>query len=104
MIHRELTLQRDDFTQRSVSKERTLSPDGSIIGEYNGNPILNALAGDVEFEDGNAREHMEKIKAENILTGTNTDRHVTIALEIVLSHRTDEIVYGLQDKCVYLNG
>ena len=79
----------------------TISPDGNIISKCNGNPILKTMTWNVEFEDGYVKEHMANIIAENILTRTDADGHVTTALETVLNRRKDDTAYDLQDMCVY---
>ena len=65
---------------RGKVKERTLSPDGSVIGTCNENPILNALTHTVEFEDGDVREHMANVIGENMLARDDADCHVTMSL------------------------
>ena len=67
LMHSEVTLQRDNLTQRGKVKERNLSPDGSAIGTHNDNHVLNSLMYDVEFEDGDVIEHMANIIGENML-------------------------------------
>ena len=49
LTHSEVTLQRDTLKQRGKVKGTTVSPDGSIIGTRDDNPILNTLTHDIEF-------------------------------------------------------
>ena len=51
LINIEVTLQRRDILECGKIKGRSLVPDGSIIGTYNDNLILNTLYYDVEFPD-----------------------------------------------------
>ena len=103
LIHGKVTLQLDHMIQCGKVKGRTLSPDGSIIGIYNDNPLLNTLTYDVEFEDGDVREYMANVIGENMLARTDADGHVTMALQAILNHRKDETAYELKDKYVYVN-
>ena len=84
---------------QSVKVEgETLSPDSSIIGTCNENPTLNTMTYDVEFQDINVREHMANMIAEIVLTRTDDDAHVTMALQTVLDHRKDDTACDLQDE------
>ena len=52
LINIEITLQHGDILEYGKVKGKGLAPDGSIIGTYNDNPILNTLYYDVKFPDG----------------------------------------------------
>ena len=52
--------------QRGKVKGRTLSADGSSIGTCDGNPILNTLTYDVDFEDVDVRECMSNVIGKKI--------------------------------------
>ena len=79
----------------------TISPDNNVISKCNGNTILKTMTYNVELEDFYVKDYMAKIIAENILSRTDSDRHVTTALETILNHRKDDTSYDLQDRCVY---
>ena len=51
---------------RGKVKGIALSSDGSVIGTHNGNPILNALTYDVEFEDRDVRENIDNVIGKNM--------------------------------------
>ena len=103
MIHGKVTLQLYTVTQHDKVKGRTLSPDGIIVGTFNDNNILNDLTRDVEFEDGDVREHMAKATCENMLTRTDVAGHSTMVLKAMLNHRTNETEYELKDKYFRVN-
>ena len=90
MMHGEVTLKHDNLIQRAKVKGRTLSPDGRIIGTFDENPLLNALACDFEFEDRDVREFMANAISENMLSITDADGHVTMELQVIINHRKDE--------------
>jgi hypothetical protein len=101
LIHADVTLQRNNQLIRGKVKGRSLAPDGSIIGYYNDNPVLNTLTYDVEFPDGEVREYTANIIAENMLTRVDSDGHVTMALDCILDFEKDDTAYGTKDKYVY---
>ena len=45
-------------------KKRSLASDGSIIGYYNNNLVLNTLTYDIKFPDREVREYTANIIAE----------------------------------------
>ena len=47
---------------------RSVEPDGTIIGSYDDNPMLNSFLYDVEFPDGQVKEYSANMLAENMLT------------------------------------
>ena len=82
----EVALHYYDLMQRGKAEERTISPDGSVIGACNDNPILNSMPHDVEFEDGDIKELMANTIAENMLTRTDADGNVAMELETMLNY------------------
>ena len=89
--------------QRGKVKKRTLSSDGSDICIHNDNPLINAFACDVEFEDGDVREHMANIIGEHILARADTDCHITMSLQAILNHRKNDTAHELKAKNFYVN-
>ena len=56
-INAEVQLQLgDDMTNAKVRK-RASGPDGTVIGTYDDNPILNSMVHKVEFPDGQIKEY-----------------------------------------------
>ena len=47
---------------------RSVEPDGTIIGSYDNNPMLNLFSYDVEFPFGQVKEYLANVLAENMLT------------------------------------
>ena len=89
--------------QREKVQGRTILPDNSVIITHNENPILNIMKHNVEFEDGNVREFVVNIIVQNILTKTNDDTHVSMALETMLNHGKEDAAYDLEDRHFCLN-
>ena len=101
-MHRKVTLQHYNLTHHGKDKGRTILPDGSVIGAYDDNPIINALAYDVEFENRDVREHMTNAIGENMLARAYADGHITMESHAILNHRKDYVAYELKDKHVSL--
>ena len=96
------TLQRDNQIIRGKVKGRRLAPDGSIIGYYNDNLVLNILAHNVEFPDGEFRECAANEIAENMLTIVDFDGHITLALCSKLDFKKYDTLHGEKDKHYYV--
>ena len=45
--------------QIEKAKQRSLRPNGVVLGTYDDNTALNSIAYDIEFLDGTIREHAE---------------------------------------------
>ena len=103
LTHNEVTLQRDDLIQRGKVKGRTLSADSSDICTHDDNPILNTLEHDVEFEDGDVREHMDNAIYENMLARANFYGHIVMALQEMLNHGNNDTARELKNKHFYAN-
>ena len=88
--HSESTSKYDNWIQCGKFKGTILSHDGSVTGTQNTNPILNDLEHDAEFEDGGVREKKSNTIGEKMLTMTDADGNITMALQIMLNHRKDE--------------
>ena len=78
-------------------------PNVSVNGTCNENPVLNTLTHDVEFEDGDVREHVANSMCESVLTRTDDDGNVNMEFQSILNHRTDETVHKLKDKYYHVN-
>ena len=68
LINAEVQLQTgDDMTSAKVRKRAT-GPDGTVIGTYDDNSILNSMVYEVEFPDGQVKEYSANVIAVNMLT------------------------------------
>ena len=79
-------------------KGRSLVPDGSIIGIYNDNPILNTPCYDVKFSDGQVREHTANIIAENMLTRVNDNGFKSSYLDAIIDCAKNSNATDIKDK------
>jgi len=61
--------------------------NGNIVGEYDENPLLNTLSYNVEFSDGEVREHEANVIAENIYAQVDPDGCRQQLLDSILDHR-----------------
>jgi hypothetical protein len=56
IISAEVQLQLGDEVSAGQVKRRALSPDGTVVGNYHNNPIMNSIKYEVEFPDGQVKE------------------------------------------------
>ena len=52
---------------------RSVKHQGAIDGSYDVNPMLNLLFYNIEFTDGQVKEHSTNLIAENVLTRVDSD-------------------------------
>ena len=67
LINAEVLLQQADSRVSGKVKRRALGPDGTTTGTYDDNPQCNTVIYEVEFPDGEVKEYLANIIAENIL-------------------------------------
>ena len=63
------------------------SEDGSTVGTYDDNPMLNTLVYDVEFPDGTVKEYSANVIAENLYSQVDTDGHSHILLDAIIDYK-----------------
>jgi hypothetical protein len=62
---------------------------------------LNAITCEVEFPDGQLKEHAANVVAENMLTQVDSDGFSLTMMEAMIDHRKDETVAApVADKCL----
>ena len=49
LIHKEVQLQLGEKVQKAKVKQRSLGPDGLVVGINDDNAVLNSIACDIEF-------------------------------------------------------
>jgi hypothetical protein len=92
ILQSEVSLQlREGMTVGKVTK-RALGPDGTVTGTYDENPMLNTITHEVEFPDGQFKEHTANVVAENMLTQVNSDGFSLTMMEAIIDHQKDETV------------
>ena len=90
IINAEVQLQLGEEMVTGKVIQRTIGPDGQVTGTYDNNPYLNSIIYDVEFPDGQAKEYVANIIAENMLTQVDSDGMSTTLMEAIVDHRRNE--------------
>jgi hypothetical protein len=66
LINAEIIVQQGDKLQLRQVERRSMNDNGKTIGTYCDNPILNSIVYEVQFPDGELREYVANILAENL--------------------------------------
>ena len=90
MIHMELMLPHRDLLHSAKVIGRTIGTDGQTTGSYSEDPRFNSLVYDVEFGDGEVKEHAADIIAENLLNQVDDEGFTITHLKAVVDYRKDE--------------
>ena len=72
-IHANLNLPQGDLLQKANVGSRTKDGNGDAIGSHDHNPFLKTLLYDVNFSDGEIKEHSANVMAENIHSQMDED-------------------------------
>jgi hypothetical protein len=80
--------------------KRTIGPDGTVAGAYNKNPCLNTtMTCEVEFPDGQLKEHAANVIAKNMLTQIDSDGYSLTMTEGITDYRKDKaMAVPMNDK------
>jgi hypothetical protein len=70
--------------------QRALGPDGTIVGKYDENSMLNSIVYEVEFSDGQVNEYSANVIAENMLTQVDSDGFSMSLMEGIVDYRKDD--------------
>jgi len=89
LINAEVQLQIDDKLQPGRVKQRSLGPDGVVVGKYHEDPILNSIVYDVEFPDGQVREYAANTIAENMWDQVDDEGFSKTMMKSIVSYRKD---------------
>jgi hypothetical protein len=99
-INAEVQLQLgDDMTSAKVRKRAT-GPDGTVIGTYDGNPILNSMVYEVELPDGQVKEYSANVIAVNRWTQVDSDGFTPTMMEGIVDYRKDDATAVSQQECM----
>ena len=69
IINAEVQLQLGEEMVTGKVVQRTIGPDGQVVGTYDNNPFLNSIIYDVEFPDGQVKEYAANITAKKRSSG-----------------------------------
>ena len=89
LIHNEIQLQLGENVQTAKVIQRSLGPDGVIVGTYDDNQALNSIVYDVEFPDGTIREYAANVIAENMLTEVDEHGFSLSLMEGIVDYKRD---------------
>jgi hypothetical protein len=85
-------MQVDNTIQHGKVVQRSVDPEGQVIGTYNDKPWLNTMSYDVEFNDGSVREYSANLIAENMIAQCDEEGRSMIMIENIIDYSKDEAV------------
>lgn len=104
IINAEVQLQLGNEMSLGKVKRRAIGPDGTTVGTYCDNPIMNSIVYEVEFPDGQVKEYAANIIAENMLTQVDSDGYSTTLMDGIVDYKKDEpVAVAKSDKWVVTN-
>jgi hypothetical protein len=90
LINAEVQLQLGDDMINAKVKKRALGHDGTTVGTYDDNPMLNSIIYEVEFPDGQVKEYSANTIAENMLTQVDSDGFTLTMMEGIVDYQKDD--------------
>ena len=101
IINAEVLLQNGENVQSAKVLQRSIGPDGTTVGHYDDNPILNSVVYDVEFSDGTITEYSANVIAENMLSQVDDDGFTLTMMDGIIDHKVDTATaIPKSDKCI----
>ena len=102
LIFAELTLPLGDNMHRAkVIGRSTNNDDGSTVGTYDHNPMLNSMVYDVEFSNGIVKEYAANVIAENIYSQVDPEGYSTTILDLIMDYKRDGNATDKADKYIF---
>ena len=98
LIHAELTLPQGEEMRHAKVLRRSRDADGSIVGTYDKNPILNTIVYDVEFPDGAVKQYAANTIAENMYAQVDSEGFRYNLFDEIIDYGTDEKAVKKGDK------
>lgn len=86
LINAEVLLPQRDSQMLAKVIRRSIDANGSVIGSFDENPMLNSLVYDVEFPDGVVKQYAANVIAENVISQIDSSGHYTQALDCIVLH------------------
>ena len=90
IINAEVLLQHGEKVQTGRVIQRSIGAEGTVLGSYDDNPLLNSIIYDVEFDDGTIKEYSANVIAENMLSQVDSEGFSTTIMEAIIDHKKDE--------------
>ena len=100
LIHAEVTLPQGENMQLAKVVGRTRNDDGTQIGTFDIDPMLNTLVYDVQFPDGSVKEYAANTIAENIYSQVDPEGYSLTLLDEIVDFKKDENALNKADKYV----
>ena len=97
LIHSEVSLQVENTIQHGKVIQRTVDPEGQVIGTYDDRPHLNTMSYDVEFSDGSVKEYSANLIAENMIAQCDEEGMSMIMIESIIDYKKDSAVAVSKD-------
>lgn len=91
--------------QQATVTGRKRNHDGTLVGTYNENPILNSSVYEVKFHDGTYDEYAANVISENLFQQVDDDGYNHSLLSSITDHKMDEEeAVPIDDGTYELNG
>ena len=90
LIHAEVLLPQGEDIKSARVIGRSKTNDGTVLGNYDPNPLLNSIVYDVEFPDGAIKQYAANIIAQNMYSQVDSDGHQSQLLEAIIDYSKDD--------------
>ena len=98
LIHAEVLLPQGEDIKSARVIGRSKTNDGTVLGNYDPNPLLNSIVYDVEFPDGAIKQYAANIIAQNMYSQVDSDGHQSQLLEAIIDYSKDDNAVHKSDK------
>ena len=98
LINAKVQLQLENDMTLGRVKQQALGPDGTTVGTHDENPCLNSIVCEVEFPDGQVKEHAANLIAENMLSQVDHEGYSTTLMAGIVDYHKDEATAVPKDE------
>ena len=81
-------------------KRRAIDPDGRVTGLYDDNPINNSIVYEVEFPDGQVKEYVANIIADNIFSQVDEEGFSKSFFDCIMQYKKDDSAINKADRYI----
>jgi hypothetical protein len=92
ILHSEVALQLGEEMVVGKVTRRAVGPDGTTVGTYDDNPMLNSIVYEVEFPDGQLKDYAANVIAENMLTQVDAEGFSRSTMSAIVDYRKDSSI------------
>ena len=100
LINVEVDLQSGELMKTGNVVGRSVTHKEAIDGSYDDSSMLNSLLCDFEFPDGQVKEHLVNLIAENMLIRVKSDGFSVTLLDAIIDYNEDDTAVEISDKHV----